>query len=260
MGNNPADATIVPPVELTVNTTVGKGRQPASNRVEWVLEVDDVAEAERPSNAERQDSTKRRQILAGAREAFLAQGFDGASMGEIARQAGVSKGTLYVYFDSKEQLFEAFAEEECLSQRDQVFLLEATDHDVEAVLTRLGRAYVRVLCRPSAIPPLRTVISISERMPEIGKRFYESGIAKGVATLGRYLEHQVAVGILAIDDCEVAAAQFLDCCQSTVFKPLLFNFGDRPSDERIDYVIGIAVRTFLAAYRPGPSKPAPRSM
>src|SRR5438094_10423122 len=56
---------------------------------------------------ERHDSAKRRQIMQGARLVFLAQGFDGASMGEIARQAGVSKGTLYVYFDSKEALFEA---------------------------------------------------------------------------------------------------------------------------------------------------------
>ena len=46
-----------------------------------------------------------------------------------------------------------------------------------------------------------------------------------------------------------AAAQFLDACQSTVFKPLLFNFAGPPSNERISYVIGIAVRTFLAAYR-----------
>ena len=38
----------------------------------------------------------------GRRKVFLAQGFDGASMGEIAKVAGVSKGTLYVYFDSKE--------------------------------------------------------------------------------------------------------------------------------------------------------------
>ena len=37
----------------------------------------------------------------------MAQGFDAASMGEIARAAGVSKGTLYVYFENKEQLFEA---------------------------------------------------------------------------------------------------------------------------------------------------------
>ena len=48
-----------------------------------------------------EDSAKRRQILDGARKVFLAQGFDGASMGEIAKAAGVSKGTLYVYFQNK---------------------------------------------------------------------------------------------------------------------------------------------------------------
>src|SRR5436190_12762234 len=90
--------------------------------------------------AERQDRAKRRQIIEGARVVFLAQGFDGASMGEIARQAGVSKGTLYVYFDSKEALFEAIAEEECQAQAEQVFALDSNDHDVEAVLTRLGCA------------------------------------------------------------------------------------------------------------------------
>ena len=48
-------------------------------------------------------------------------------MGEIARQAGVSKGTLYVYFDSKERLFEAIVESERRSQAEQVFAFDATD-------------------------------------------------------------------------------------------------------------------------------------
>ena len=61
-----------------------------------------------------EDSSKRRQILDGASKVFMEFGFDGASMGEIARAAGVSKGTLYVYFDNKEQLFQAIVQEECL--------------------------------------------------------------------------------------------------------------------------------------------------
>ena len=197
---------------------------------------------------DRQDRAKRRQIMDGARTVFLSEGFDGASMGEIARQAGVSKGTLYVYFDSKEALFEAIVEEESRSQAEQVFALDSGDHDVEAVLTRLGCAYVRFLCRPGGQSPLRTVISISERMPAIGKQFYEAGPATGIARLGRYLEDQVAGGFLAIPDIEVAAAQFLDSCQATMFKPLVFNFAGPPADERVNHVVGIAVRTFLAAY------------
>ena len=195
------------------------------------------------------DNAKRRQIMAGARDLFLAQGFDAASMGEIARTAGVSKGTLYVYFDSKEQLFEAIVTDECNRLTERVFSLDPEDRDVEAVLTRLGRAYFGLLTRPEAMAAVRTVISIAERMPEIGRKFYGSGPARGVATLGHYLESQVAAGILQVDDCDLAAAQFLDSCQSTWFKPLLFNFADLPSHARVAQIVGTAVCMFMATYR-----------
>jgi AcrR family transcriptional regulator len=139
-------------------------------------------------------------------------------MGEIARAAGVSKGTLYVYFDSKEKLFEAITHEACAAQAEGVFSFDPADHDV------------------------------AERMPEIGAEFYDTGPARGIALLRDYLEAQVAAGVLAIDDCEVAAAQFIDACGSTVLKQLLFNARPVPRDEYIDHVVGMAVRVFMAAY------------
>jgi AcrR family transcriptional regulator len=201
-----------------------------------------------PAEAERADSAKRRQIMDGARKVFLAQGFDAASMGEIARAAGVSKGTLYVYFDSKEKLFEAITREACAAQAEGVFSFDPTDSDVAAVLTRIGRGYIKFLARPGGMSALRTVISIAERMPEIGAEFYDTGPAKGMARLRDYLAAQVAAGILAIDDCEVAAAQFIDACGATVMRQLLFNARPVPSDERIDHLVSTAVRVFMAAY------------
>jgi AcrR family transcriptional regulator len=204
----------------------------------------------RPSQADGpEDSAKRRQIMDGARAVFLAQGFDAASMGEIARAAGVSKGTLYVYFENKEQLFEATVHEQCQTQAEGLFDLDPNDGDVEAVLTRLGVGLVNFLCQPGKASPLRTVIAIADRMPEIGKQFYESGPASGIAMLASYIQRQVDAGTLAVEDCEVAAAQFIDACQSTLFKPVLFNFAPPPPLARIEHVVRIAVRTFLAAYR-----------
>jgi AcrR family transcriptional regulator len=195
------------------------------------------------------DTDKRRQIIQGARDVFLAQGFDAASMGEIARKAGVSKGTLYVYFDSKEALFQAIVHEQCLAQAEQVFTLDATDHDVRSVLTRLGKTFVGFLCRPDRVSSLRTIISISERMPSAGQRFYETGPATGIARVARYLEAQVAAGVLEVEDPEIAAAQFIESCAATLFKPILFGLADAPDQTRIDHVVGIAVRTFMAAYQ-----------
>jgi AcrR family transcriptional regulator len=212
--------------------------------------VTEAAVAVRPSQPDgTDDSAKRRQILEGARAVFLAQGFDAASMGEIARAAGVSKGTLYVYFENKEQLFEAIVHEQCHTQAESLFNIDPTEGDVEAVLTRLGTGLVQMMCQPAKASSLRTVVAIAARMPEIGKKFYETGPACGIAMLASYLQAQVDAGKLAIEDCEVAAAQFIDACQSTLFKPMLFNFAAAPSPERIAYVVGIGVRTFMAAYQ-----------
>jgi AcrR family transcriptional regulator len=205
--------------------------------------------AESPVSSE--DSAKHRQIIEGARQVFMAQGFDAASMNEIARVAGVSKGTLYVYFQNKEELFEAIVGQECREQGERIFTLDAEDHDIEGVLTRLGLALVEFLCRPSRAPKLRAVIAISERMPELGRQFYETGPAFGLAQLTIYLRAQVAAGVLAIEDCEVAAAQFMDSCSSTLFKPFLFNCGKTPTQDQIAHVVKIAVRTFMAAYGTG---------
>jgi AcrR family transcriptional regulator len=199
-----------------------------------------------------EDSAKRRQILAGAHAVFLAQGFDAASMNDIARAAGVSKGTLYVYFDNKEQLFEAIVEAECDAQAEGIFDLDPEDHDVGAVLKRLGVAYVKFLCRPEKASAVRTVIAIADRMPEIGRKFYEHGPADGISRLADYLSSQNAAGALAVGDCEVAAAQFMESCHAMLFKPIVFNFAPAPSPEQIERVVGIAVSTFMAAYRVPP--------
>src|SRR5580704_3049851 len=184
------------------------------------------------------DSAKRRQIIDGARAVFLAQGFDAASMNDIARAAGVSKGTLYVYFDNKEQLFEAIVEEECDAQAEGIFDLDPDDHDVEAALKRLGVAYVKFLCRPEKASAIRTVIAIADRMPEVGRKFYESGPERGMAQLSDYLKSQIEARVLAIDDVEIAAAQFMESCHAMLFKPIVFNFGPAPKPEEIERVVG----------------------
>jgi len=196
-----------------------------------------------------EESAKRRQIVDGARAVFLAQGFDAASMNDIARAAGVSKGTLYVYFTNKEQLFEAIVEQECEAQAEGIFDLDPEDHHVEAVLTRLGLAYVRFLCRPEKAQAIRAVIAIAERMPELGRRFYESGPARGIARLAAYIAAQADAGLLVVEDCEIAAAQLMEACQAMIFKSMVFNFVRQPDPERIERVVRMAIAAFLKAYR-----------
>jgi AcrR family transcriptional regulator len=195
-----------------------------------------------------EESSKRRQILDGARKVFMDLGFDGASMGEIARSAGVSKGTLYVYFADKNRLFEAIVEEEVLAQGKAAFNFDPA-RDVGTTLRDFGQAYIQLLCRPGGGSALRTVMAIAERMPEVGRRFYDHVIALTIARLCAYLKARVGSDQLAIEDCELAATQFMQMCQASLFLPFVFQAAPAPSAERIAQVVESATRIFLAGYQ-----------
>lgn len=196
------------------------------------------------------DSSKRRQILDGARHVFLAHGFDAASMGEIARVAGVSKGTLYVYFENKDELFSALVKRQCALTAERLFELDADNHDVRAVLLRLGRSFIDAMIEPSHIQTVRMVIGSAERQPEIGRLFLDSGPRAGVRRLSAWLSAKVEQGELAIDDVELAAWHFLTSCNSAVMMPVLIGGDAPPSPERISYLVGCATDLFLARYAP----------
>ena len=199
-----------------------------------------------------EDNSKRRQILAGASKVFMDLGFDGASMGEIARAAGVSKGTLYVYFADKSRLFEAIVQEEALEQGKVAFNFDL-ERDVATTLREFGQAYIELLCRPGGGSAIRTVMAIAERMPDVGRRYYENVLEKTINRLALYLEAHVTAKELVIDDCPLAASQFMLACQAALFLPLIFQAAPPPSAERIAEVVESATRMFLAAYQAKPA-------
>ncbi|MDE5445868.1 TetR family transcriptional regulator [Bradyrhizobium sp. CSA207] len=195
-----------------------------------------------------EDSSKRRQILDGARKVFMDLGFDGASMGEIARAAAVSKGTLYVYFADKSALFEAILEQEALQHGQVAFNFDPA-RDVETTLRDFGQAYIHLLCRPGGGSAIRTVMAIAERMPDVGRRYYLRVLDKTINRLSEYLKAHVAAGDLKIDDCDLAASQFMELSKASLFLPFVFQAAPTPSEERIAEVVDSATRMFLAAYR-----------
>jgi AcrR family transcriptional regulator len=195
-----------------------------------------------------EDSAKRRQILAGAGKVFMDLGFDGASMGEIARAAGVSKGTLYVYFADKNRLFEAIVEQEMLDQKKVNFNFDP-ERDVATTLREFGQAYIQLLCRPGGGSAIRTVMSIAERMPDVGRRYYEHVLENTINRIAAYLEARVKRGDVAIPDGQLAASQFMMMCQASLFLPFIFQAAPPPSTARIAQVVESATQMFLAGYR-----------
>jgi AcrR family transcriptional regulator len=176
-------------------------------------------------------------------------GFDAASMNDITREAGVSKGTIYVYFQNKEDLFEALIEEE----RQSIFahLYDALEHDgdLRDTLIAYGVALAKKVTAPTMLRAQRTVIGICERMPEGGMRFYERGPKRGHDKLMAFLASAVEAGKLSISDLDLAAYQFGDLCTSRIFRQCLFGYRTTtPSEEEIWQIVTAGVDLFMKAY------------
>lgn len=195
------------------------------------------------------DPDKRRQILDGAHQVFIARGFDAASMSDIATAANVSKSTLYVYFEDKEHLFVALIEREREAQKRGAFEALNEDSDPVRALSTFGQCLVRMINAEFAVSAHRVVIGVAERMPDLGRGFYENGPMLGAKLISAYLDRMVAENVLAIGDTALAAVQFIDLCQSTLTRPRLFNaIRTPPSEDEICRVVGEAVAMFMARY------------
>ncbi len=208
-----------------------------------------AAEAGHGRSAAGQDARKRRQILDGAYQVFMRNGFDATSMGDIAREAGVSKGTLYVYFDSKERLFQQLVREEKERQFPAIFSVDPNETDVRATLTRIGRQFARFITQSHVTMAMRTIMAMADRMPDIAIEFFDSGPRLCVGQLAQYFRAQIAAGRLVMADVDLAAAQFLELTQTNLSRPLLFGARGQPSEAEMDAVVNSAVEVFLAAYQ-----------
>jgi AcrR family transcriptional regulator len=194
------------------------------------------------------DGAKRRQVMEGAREIFMSAGFDAASMNDIARAAGVSKGTLYAYFDSKVALFEALIREDRAQQPERNTMFPADESDPAKALATYGRALVAHVTKSDALTQARVVAFAAARFPRLGQAFYEAGPEFGVRMLKARLDAFVAAGTLEIDDTVLAARQFIDLCLGDVLKRLLFMVVTSLSEEEIGLTADSAVEMFMKAY------------
>lgn len=195
------------------------------------------------------DPQKRRQILDGGGRVFSTLGFDAASMSDVAREAQVSKATLYVYFQDKEHLFTAI----CAERRDRniselIGMLDASQ-PLETTLPLFGKEMMRRITTPQVVAGHRIVIGVAERMPDVGSEFLEAGAMRLGRALAQFLEKHAALGRLEIDDSLLAAAQFLEMAQALLFRPRLYAVtNEAASEAEIDKVVTAATRVFLAAY------------
>lgn len=188
------------------------------------------------------------QVLRGAREVFLADGFEGASVDDIARAAGVSKATLYSYFPDKRLLFIEVAKTECGLMAERVISMVDETKPVREVLTITATQLVTFFVSDFNRQIFRVCVAERDRFPELGRVFYEAGPQNGQRKMVEYLEKAVAKGELVIEDVMIAAEQFAELCKVRLWLRAAFGIQEEFSQAEIDEVALQAVDMFMARY------------
>ena len=163
---------------------------------------------------QRRKEARPSELTAAALELFVEKGFAGTRLDEVAARAGVSKGTLYLYFDSKEALFKAVVEEgivPLLAAAEQQILdhqgtsAELLRHLLSAWWEQIGGT------RLAGIPKL--IVAEARNFPDVAQYYHDKVIVRGRALLGRVLQRGIEQGEFREQEIETAI--------DVIFAPLL---------------------------------------
>ncbi len=187
-------------------------------------------------------------ILAAARREFLASGFGAVSMDAIAREAGVSKATVYAHFAGKEELFGAVVADVSEHHFRGFSARELDPVDVVASLTILARRFLDLVLSPEAIAVNRIIIGEAIRFPALGQVFWQAGPERTRAQIETFMRRAGDAGSLAIADARMAADQFASLVRGEIHIRHLMRVETAADSARSAEVAQSAVDVFLRAF------------
>jgi len=188
-------------------------------------------------------------VLEAASEVFREEGYERASMNQVAKRLGGSKGTLYSYFSSKQELFAAVMLSSIEGVAFDAFhLLEAgAEIPLEEVLTAFGSAYLRFLLREELLEITRLAIA-EAKAGDWGARLYNETVEDGLKSIESLLARRLSSLTLPEGGIEAVARQYRAVLTSDLIERRLRNIGEAPDEAAIDQMSVAAAGLIVRAY------------
>jgi AcrR family transcriptional regulator len=181
---------------------------------------------------QRRAEDRPREICSAALEVFAEKGFAAARLDEIARRAGVSKGTLYLYFKDKEELFRAVVRD---TIAPNVEMLRAALIQTGLPFAELIRLFVPKFVEVTERVPVgavaKMVISESRNFPELAKVWYDEVVSKGIGTVTALIEMAQAKGEVRAGNARLHAFTLMGpLMMGVIYRETLEPVGGEPLD------------------------------
>lgn len=211
-----------------------------------------------PSRDKQDFEDRRQQIIDGALQVFAHKGFEKATNKDIAEAAGIgSPGLIYHYFKDKSDLFRQVVEQ----RMPLLQLLIHNDADImnkppREVLLVFGKAFLRVAENPTSIALFKLILGEAMRQPIVAELLNSIGPSRSIGFLTRYLEKQMAAGVLKPMDSGAAARCFAGSLVAYLMTREVFL---QPDAQQIspDTMVATAVEIFLRGMQVDPVQISP---
>jgi len=168
--------------------------------------------------AERQVQ-RREAILAAALDEFSARGFAAARLDDVAKRAGVAKGTIYLYFRDKESLFQELVRSMLSPIVGQVEAAPMIDLPARMVIEMIAEVFVREVFGTRRQDVIRLIITEGQRFPKLAEIYYHEVIARAVPAIRALMTRAAARGELPND----ALARFPQLLVAPAMVALMWN-------------------------------------
>ena len=192
---------------------------------------------------------KRKELIEHATEMFMEMGYEKASMNNLVKRSGSSKSTIYKHFRSRQALFIAVIDEKLRDHLAPIENLDLTTLSIEEGLKLIGRTGIKVITSKDHINLCRIIYAEAERIPYVGKVYYEHGPKRGLGGVAKYLKLMVEKGKIKCANTELAAQYFWGMI---LHKPMLERYcgikgplTNREQKNYIDEVVDSFISSFI---------------
>lgn len=144
---------------------------------------------------QRRKEDRPQEITEAAFAAFAENGYAATRVDDVAKRAGVSKGLLYLYFKTKEELFKAVIRSLVMPRIDALTArIDSADMSAEDFLRGPFLSFVKQLPGSPVAVVIRLLIAEGPKHPDLLKFYWDNVVSRGLATIGGLLERGVQNG------------------------------------------------------------------
>ncbi len=194
------------------------------------------------------DETKTFDILNAARECFFSDGFAETSIEKIARQAGVSKVTIYNRFGDKPGLLEGLVRRQADMMTIAISQMNRDAPDLRTRLANFGTTLLGFLFHETHFHFDAILATEAKRHPDMTRRFFEAGPGTMRRELAKILVEGAEAGDLDIDDGQTAAEDLVSLWKGFPEVELRFGVSEPNDNRRIERCVEHGLDVFFRAY------------